>query len=107
MTPHTPSLQFYFFVENTFLRLSESIYVRCRLVLNHLRMNLRFEKITPFHCISFGQHLTFNLKGVWHILFAMLRLDDVIAMSLLSLESHVVIYCIIKRDYVFGKHGSC
>ena len=40
--------------------------------LNHLRKNYRFEKKSLFHCVNLGLHLTYNLRGAWHTLYAML-----------------------------------
>ena len=41
-------------------------------LLNQLRMNNKFEKIDLFHCMNFRQRLTFNLREIWHTLYAML-----------------------------------
>ena len=35
-------------------------------------MNYRFEKITLFDCMNLREHLTYNLRGAWHTLYAML-----------------------------------
>ena len=52
--------------------------------LNYLKMNNRFEKIKPFHCMNFRQHLTFNLRGPWHTLYVMLRVAYTVCQAPIS-----------------------
>ena len=40
--------------------------------INYLRKNYGFEKLTIFHCMNFRQNLTYNSRGAWHTLYAML-----------------------------------
>ena len=40
--------------------------------LNNLRPTYRVEKITLFHCMNFSLQLTYNARGAWHTLYAML-----------------------------------
>ena len=45
--------------------------------LNYKRMNYRFEKTKLFHYMNFRLHPTYNWRGVWHTLYAMLLSNHV------------------------------
>ena len=71
----TGSMVFLIFIEatvtvqdNFFMWLHD--YAEKRITL--FGMNYRFEKIVIFHCMNFRKRLTYNLRGTWHTLYAML-----------------------------------
>ena len=51
---------------------AHKLSLTCNIELNYLRMNHKFEKITLFPHMNFRQHLTYNSRGDWHTLYAML-----------------------------------